>query len=123
MPRRSIHPVIIVVIVLALLGFVYQLIFNPGDLLNQFAYLAIAAVIFFAIYKLFFQKRLGGSNPEYAAYRKAAKMSRKKYHQNDSKFKPVKKSSAKKFRSVPRKNHHLTVIEGKKGKKKDRALF
>lgn len=122
MPRRSLHPVIMVLLALAVFGFFYQLIYNPGTLLSQILFTVAIVAVFFVIYKAFIQKRMEGKDQ--TQYRKAVKSSKKRMKGRESRPtasnpKPVKR----KFRSGARKKNHLTVIEGKKGKKKDRALF
>lgn len=111
---------------LAIIGIVSRFISNPTSFLtNIFVFLIIGFGIFFLV------RRFYGASPqrrEQTAFKKAAKRSKKRFQQKDAP-KPSSKSisgnvstfrrTANKAKSAP----HLTVIEGKKGKKKKRASF
>ncbi|NPC93272.1 hypothetical protein HOO54_13775 [Bacillus sp. WMMC1349] len=127
--KQRVHPVSSLVIALGIFGFVYFAITEPGLLLQYILVTAaVGAIIYFVI------KRLNSRNTgnEGAAFRKAAKQSNKRFQ--DHKKRSVK-SRGNHLKSVPsankskpglikKKNHtQLTVIEGKKSKKKNRALF
>lgn len=127
MNRQSIHPIILIIVGLAGFGFIYRVSTDPLSLVKQILTIGIFVAIFYAIYKLIIQKHLsGGGNPN---YRKAVRQSKQKNKQNPSilqgfKNKQLQKKKANRpIYAKSRKNHNLTVIEGKKNKKKNRALF
>nr|WP_307150995.1 SA1362 family protein [Robertmurraya andreesenii] len=117
---------VIGLIMLAIIGVVSRFISNPMAFIQGiFIFLIIGFGIFFLV------RRFYGANPaksEQSAFRKAAKRSKKRFQQKDSR-KPAAKtansnvSTLKKVKNKPRSAAHLTVIEGKKGKKKKRASF
>ena len=122
-------PVIIVgvLIVLALLGLFGSFTANPAGFIQR---IAVIALIGLAIY--FLVRKFSNSSPqkrEQRAFLKAAKKSKKRLQQKsgDTNVKTsslgtlttLKKSSKTKKKSPA----HLTVIDGKKGKKKNRASF
>ncbi|WLR49751.1 SA1362 family protein [Bacillus tianshenii] len=139
--RRSMNPIVMFLISLAVFGLLYKLFTEPMSLLTQLLITAGVVAIFFFIFRMVMNRRY--SNSDYAAYRKAAKQSAKlhqsakparapraarqnrptslkSFQKNKFKVKPGKS----KFRAPRKKNDpRLTVIEGKKGKKKNRALF
>lgn len=82
---------------------------------------AIGAVIFFLV-KHFYQ--LSPEKREQRAFVKAAKRSLKRKQQKES-GKQTRKANYSNITSIRAKkkqtNNHLTVIEGKKGKRKNRA--
>lgn len=137
MNRRRSNIVVMILLGLGAFGFVYTLFTRPSSLLMQAGMIFLFIGIIFLIYKFVIGRRMGGK--EYSAYLRAAKQSKRR-------FSPPKKkkpqymgaSNAKKSSSTTTKkstvasinkkrkstnNTHLTVIEGKKGKKKNRALF
>nr|WP_066060623.1 SA1362 family protein [Neobacillus soli] len=112
-------------IILALIGLVGSFTANPAGFIQR---IAVIAVIGFIIYLVV--RKFSNSSPqkkEQRAFLKAAKRSKKRFHQKsgDSTVKTsslgsltsLKKSSKTKKKSPA----HLTVIDGKKGKKKNRA--
>lgn len=128
--NRSMFIVALTVIGLALLGFGSQLIKNPSGLLTSILIFAAIGVVIWLV----FTKVATPSNQNQKKYNKAVKQS-KKYQENKaaSKTKPVKKGKVMDYsigqsRSQTAKTNrrkksdvHLTVIEGKKGKKKNQA--
>lgn len=116
MHRKSFHPVIWVIIVLAVIGLGSQLIFSPQKLITQLLMVGVIVALFYFI----FQRFRPGENGK---YKKAVKQSKRKYSQSAA---PIKKSLTSN-KPAPfkkrKKEHHLTVIEGKKNKKKNRASF
>lgn len=72
---------------------------------------------------------MNGANPgksEQNAFKKAARRSKKRFQQKDGRKPSVKTtngnvSTFRKVKNKPKSTAHLTVIEGKKGKKKKRA--
>jgi len=67
------------------------------------------------------------TNNEYSAYVRAAKKSKRKYNQQSitsvNRIQKGKKPTSTISNRKKRDSTHLTVIEGKKNKKKNRALF
>lgn len=124
--KRSMFIVALCIIGLAVIGFGSQLITNPSGLITSILiFVAIGIVIW-----LIFTKISTPSNQN--KYKKAVRQS-KKYHQNKTtgKVKNARKgkvmdlgqSRGKTNKTNRRKKSdvHLTVIEGKKGKKKNQA--
>lgn len=125
--------VFFLIVALGLFGLLASFLNNSTALLIQL--LIIAAV---AAAGLFFFRRLAGGsgNGERARYRKAAKQSMRRHKLSvlgrkvrgihPSKLKVISNRS-RKLKEVSRqstKDHgHLTVIDGKKNKKKKRVLF
>jgi hypothetical protein len=119
---RRLHPIIWFVIILAVVGVLFQLISSPRQLITTFL---IGAAVIAVFYFIFNRNSSSGINGK---YKKAVKQSKKRYGSN---YKPPKASplsSNKKTKSASQKkrvreHNHLTVIEGKKNKKKNRASF
>lgn len=118
-----------VVIGLALFGLVYTLITDPGIIMNNIIRFAGFAAIIALIY--FIYRRWTGRKPnrrEQLAFKKAVRQSKKRYGNpvTASKVKKAGKQSSKKTVSIKKSTSQrsdapkLTVIEGKKGKKKKR---
>ncbi|GHH96958.1 hypothetical protein AM1BK_05010 [Neobacillus kokaensis] len=111
-------------IILALIGIVGSITANPAGFIQK---IAIMALIGFAIF--FVVRKFSNSSPQkkdQRAFLKAAKQSKKRL-QNKSGEPNLKSSSLgpiatlKKNKSKRKPPAHLTVIDGKKGKKKNRA--
>jgi ABC-type nickel/cobalt efflux system permease component RcnA len=113
-----------IVVILALIGISSMFISNPTGFLQG---LAVVVVIGIAIY--IFVRLMYKTNPqkkEQRAFLKAAKKSKKRLQKKETKstssagtLAPFRKAVKKKTK----KTAHLTVIDGKKGKKKNRASF
>ncbi|MDQ1145084.1 putative lipid-binding transport protein (Tim44 family) [Bacillus sp. SORGH_AS 510] len=127
MKNRTSYYVIGGLIILALLGLYGSFTDNPAGFIQR---IAIIALIGLGIY--FLVRKFSMSSPqkkEQRAFLKAAKKSKKRLQQKngDSNMKTsslgtlttLKKSNKTKKKSPA----HLTVIDGKKGKKKNRASF
>ncbi|WP_308161920.1 SA1362 family protein [Bacillus sp. ISL-75] len=123
--RTFVNVVVGGLIILALLGLVGSFTANPAGFIQR---IAVIALIVLAVY--FLVRKFSKSNPqkkEQRAFLKAAKKSKKRLLQKggDSTVKTstlgtlasLKKSNKTKKKSPA----HLTVIDGKKGKKKNRA--
>jgi mannitol-specific phosphotransferase system IIBC component len=113
---------VVCLIALAALGMVSLLVSNPTGLLLKFVItLAAGAVIFFLV-RYFYQS--SPEKREQRAFVKAAKKSLKRKQQKES-GKQTRKTNISNITSIRAKkkqtNNHLTVIEGKKGKRKNRA--
>ncbi|MCA1025520.1 SA1362 family protein [Cytobacillus sp. FSL W7-1323] len=111
-------------ILLAMIGLGSQLIKDPAGLFRGIAIMALVGVVIYFVV----QKLSGSSSPnksERKAFAQAAKKSKKRFKNKENqtssnrRSKPVTLTSIKK--SKRNTSVHLTVIEGKKGKKKNRA--
>lgn len=132
--RPTIHPIVLLIIGLAGIGLVYRLVVNPFALLKEVFIAAVVVGIIFAIYKYVMQKRVGGNTRAEAKYRKAAQQSKKRLYnetsnhlttkvRGSSQKHPNNKKPLRTMAATRRKDHNFTVIEGNKGKKKNRAHF
>ncbi|MGG1679854.1 SA1362 family protein [Neobacillus sp. NRS-1170] len=114
-------------IILALLGIYGSFTANPAGFIQRIAVIALIGLIIY-----FVVRKFSNSSPqkrEQRAFLKAAKQSKKRLQQKggDASVKgsahgtltSLKKSSKTKKKSPA----HLTVIDGKKNKKKNRASF
>lgn len=118
--NNFLHYVVFGLIALAGIGILSSLISNPIAFLKSILIIAIVAgILIFLIRRFAF-----GSFPNREAnrFRRAAKRSQKKYKQKAVR-KQAKVSSIKRIRPRSKSAPHLTVIEGRKGKKKNRASF
>jgi predicted lipid-binding transport protein (Tim44 family) len=116
-----------VLIILALLGLYGSFSANPAGFIQSIAVIALIGLAIF-----FLVRKFSTSSPqkkEQRAFLKAAKKSKKRL-QHKSGEAPVKTSSLGTLTSIKKSNKtkkkspaHLTVIDGKKGKKKNRASF
>ncbi|GGE73807.1 SA1362 family protein [Priestia taiwanensis] len=125
MSNRLFTPIVLTIIGLAILGIAS----NPTGLLKQVATIAIIVLVFYLLYKMFTQSSSRGNNGK-SGYNRAARKSAKKYASStkqegnaSKKVAPIQLLNPKASTIKKRKQTHLTVIEGKKGKKKDRASF
>ena len=123
---RSRNWLFYIVIAFAILGLGNYLWTDPASFFkNILIIVAIAAIIIFLVTRF-----LGApvhNRKEHKAFMKAAKYSKKRLkmradQKNHSANRSISKPSFKKtIHSKKRSAPHLTVIEGKKGKKKDKA--
>ncbi|WP_066193015.1 MULTISPECIES: SA1362 family protein [Gracilibacillus] len=126
--RRNIMSTIIYILIgLAGIGLINMLLSDAlGFFISLFISLAIGAAIFGLLY-VFVIKRRTAATDDLKKYRKAVKQSKKRYKTvPPSKGAPVTSSFNKKkpqpTKKVTKKRAtHLTVIEGNKDKKKNRA--
>jgi ABC-type multidrug transport system fused ATPase/permease subunit len=103
-------------------SFIGLLITLMNDPMWLFRFILITAIIIGIIYiimKKFVFKSSTIFTKEHKAFQKAARFSKRKYRRN-TKQPTYKKKNAIRKRTAS--STHLTVIEGKKGKKKNRAL-
>jgi ABC-type nickel/cobalt efflux system permease component RcnA len=113
------------IIIFAIIGISSMFLANPAGFLQR---IAVITLVGFAIYFIF--RLISNSNPkkkEQRAFLKAAKQSKKRLLQksgdphvrntSQGTLTTIKKTAKK------RSTSHLTVIDGKKGKKKNRASF
>ncbi|WP_347549651.1 SA1362 family protein [Pseudalkalibacillus hwajinpoensis] len=129
MSGRVVQPLIYLVIGLAVIGFIWKLFTNPMGLFTQLLITAAIAMLIIFIVRKVMAKRMGKQS---SAYQKAAKQS-----SNMQKKKSTPRRNASHLRVIPskrlmprkralqdnKKQNPFTVIEGRKGKKKNRALF
>ncbi|PYZ94338.1 hypothetical protein CR194_02050 [Salipaludibacillus keqinensis] len=124
--RHSFHPVVVTLLSLAVIGIGYQLFSNPVGFATQILVtIGVVAVILLA-FKHFIMPRLMRNQtsypPQKGVYAQKASPKRKKPASFSSKQKEKKKHTTRPL--VKRQSDvKLTVIEGKKNKKKSRALF
>ncbi|WP_214847739.1 SA1362 family protein [Exiguobacterium sp. s193] len=124
----------LVVLLFAFVGFGYKLANDPGSLFSQLLFVAVVAGIIFLIFK-FMTRNSGAGSGANSQYRKSVAQSKKLHGKRDQgarrtdfKKKTIKNatktSSSNKVRPIRdrSKGPNLTVIEGKKGKKKKRAF-
>lgn len=123
--RTFVYVVVGGLIILALLGLVGTFTANPAGFIQR---IAVIALIGLTVY--FLVRKFSKSSPqkkEQRAFLKAAKKSKKRLQQKSGDT-TVKTSSLGTLASLKKSNKtkkkspaHLTVIDGKKGKKKNRA--
>lgn len=127
MKNRTSFYFVVGLIALAIVGIISSLIANPMAFIQS---IIVFLIIGFGI--IFLIRRFNGANPgkrEQNAFKKAAKRSKKRFQQKDNRKQPSLKSTNgnvstfRKVKNKPKSTAHLTVIEGKKGKKKKRASF
>jgi hypothetical protein len=111
------------IFVLALIGISGMLFSNPSGFLQGIAVIVAIGIAIYVISRL-----IGNKSPqkkEQRAFVKAAKRSKRRLQKKETKssslgaLATLKKVAKKKTK----KTAHLTVIDGKKGKKKNRASF
>lgn len=125
MLKRFISFMIYGIIALGVLGLLSRLFNDPIGFFRNILIIAIVAGIIYMIYT-----GLTKGKPvkkEQQAFRKAARQSKKRQKNRTSKKDNVASFSAakssKKIKWRKKTDSHLTVIEGKKNKKKNRASF
>ncbi|WP_158735181.1 SA1362 family protein [Alteribacillus sp. YIM 98480] len=124
MSRLPANPFLLLLFGLAALGLGYQLVTNPLGLIT---YLVVGAAVAVGMYFLFTRvilKRMSMSQYQTAARPKSNSKNKsyKAAKQHQTKNKPLKKRPSRPI-NKRRSDHNLTVIEGKKNRKKNRALF
>ncbi|MEH7458567.1 hypothetical protein CON65_04545 [Bacillus pseudomycoides] len=130
--RSFMFAIFVLIIGLAIFGLVSSAITDPKGMLQNIGIMLLVVGIFYLLYKMFTNS--SGSANSQNSYKRAAKQSNRKYgkqnvaplsnsflkrNASDDKGKKGNPTSLKR----KRKQSHLTVIEGKKNKKKDRASF
>ncbi|OLO42857.1 hypothetical protein BTR23_02330 [Alkalihalophilus pseudofirmus] len=125
MSRKMYNPLVLILIGLAVLGFFYRLITQPLQLLTQFIIFGAIAAILFFLYKRFLANQFG---VEGTSHRPKQQQVKNKTMKKTTNVVPHRKKAGQKKTSNRTLNKrssapNLTVIEGKKGKKKNRALF
>jgi len=125
--RHSYHPVVITLLSLAAIGIGVQLFTNPGAFITQILItVGIVALILLLITKVIMPRLMNRQASFSQQQYSNAKKSSSKKKQTIS-FSNKQKEKKKKNSSRPlikrQSDVKLTVIEGKKNKKKSRALF
>lgn len=112
--------IVYAIIGLAIIGITSQLITNPGALFKSILSTIVIGLLLFGIFYFFFVKRRHTTNED-KKYKQAVRQSQLKYDNHPSNPKKHNRFTTNK----KRKNNasHLRVIEGKKGKNKNRATF
>lgn len=123
MKNRISSIIIVGLIVFALLGLMTSMISNPAGFFLRIAVILLVGALIFFIFKRL--TNAGPVNSEQRAFIRAAKKSKKRFQQQDSVKSNSRKSNVGSLTSIKKSKTkstaHLTVIPGKKGKKKDRA--
>lgn len=136
MNRNKSSIIIYVLLGLAVLGLIYTIQFEAVSFIRSVLIGAVVMGIIYLVYRRFIMKgSTGNSGKERQAYQKAAKVSSKKHKQDTMKPRKSRNRhhnthgltviSKETFINRPKKKStiQLTVIEGKKARKKNRALF
>ncbi len=124
MTRHSFHPLILCVLGLSITGFIYRLYSNPVALFEQAFFMVVFVAIVFLLVKKFLAHKHSTAN--YYRSQPQPKRVNFKASTHNNVIPHKKKKDSKKFsRPLVKKRSAvtLTVIEGKKSKKKNRALF
>jgi len=120
-----------IIIALALFGLFSSLIENPIKFLQRALLFGLVLLVLYLFYRMFTTSTTNRSDHD--AYRRAAKKTVKKYNTKSNSMKRplINNSKAKSMNKKPvsspllkkksKDTSHLTVIEGEKGKKKNRA--
>ena len=123
MKNRTSTYIISGLIVLAIFGFAFKLFTDPLSILIMLATIAlVGALIYFLVTRL---TSSSSGRQQQRAFQKAAKRSKKRFQTKDANT-SSKRSKIKSLASARNKKKdasHLTVIDGKKSRKKNRASF
>ena len=131
--RSFMFALFVVIVGLAIFNLVSFTIEDPMGVVKNIVIILIVVGVFYLLYKMLTSSS-SSANSSHSSYKRAAKQSNRKYgkqnvtplsnnllKKNASDTKGKKENTS--FLKRKRKQSHLTVIEGKKGKKKDRASF
>ncbi len=125
MTRYSFHPLILCVLVLSIIGLFFRLLTEPAALFQQLLFMVVFVAIIFFLFKKFLAHKLNAGT--YASsHQSQPKRMASKVSAGSNVVPHKKKKENKKFNrplTKKRTDVNLTVIEGKKNKKKNRALF
>ncbi|MEH7528847.1 hypothetical protein COJ92_08805 [Priestia megaterium] len=132
MRRPFVKPLVYGLIGLGVIGFAFTLITDPAVLLRQAGYIFLFIILFYLVYRFILRpSQTKGQDRGYVRAVKQSKLRQKEKERGSNKVDmhtyrssnkhPVSKST--KPLKKKKNNSHLTVIEGKKGKKKNRAFF
>ncbi|MCQ6273733.1 hypothetical protein JMM81_01915 [Bacillus sp. V3B] len=127
MKNRILYYIIGGIMILAVIGLFSQLFSNPAGFFQGIAVMLVFSAVIFFLVRRFTQP--SPAKREQRAFVKAAKRSLKRHNQKESN-QPIRKNKQNNLTSIKKlranknqSNPQLTVIEGKKGKKKNRASF
>ncbi|WP_020061594.1 SA1362 family protein [Bacillus sp. 123MFChir2] len=131
--RSFMFALFVVIVGLAIFNLVSFTIEDPMGVVKNIMIMLVVVGVFYLLYKMLTSSSSSANNSQ-SSYKRAAKQSNRKYgkqnvtplsnnllKKNASDTKGKKENTS--FLKRKRKQSHLTVIEGKKGKKKDRASF
>ncbi|WP_088104712.1 SA1362 family protein [Halalkalibacter urbisdiaboli] len=135
--RRAMQIIVPFVLIMAFIGLGYELFFNPLGFLKQLLFIAGFVAVVYLLYRWYLSRRYGTSlfpsrqGPTKAQIRKAKRTStvsqpifkRQPNVKGPNRRKAQTKRSHQRSPLKRRDDHNLTVIEGKKNKKKNRAFF
>ena len=123
--RTFVYVVVGGLIILALIGLVGTFTANPAGFIQRIAVIALIGITVYFLVRKF--SKSSPQKKEQRAFLKAAKKSKKRLQQKSGDT-TVKTSTLGTLASLKKSNKtkkkspaHLTVIDGKKGKKKNRA--
>jgi len=119
--RGTIHPLVGITLFLGVFGILYTLFAHPTALFRKIVFVTLVIAAISVFYHFIYKRR---TNKDHLAYLKAVRQSKKLHPQAVRKQKT--NHAHLKMKRPPRKRAtttHLTVIDGKKGKKKNRASF
>jgi ABC-type nickel/cobalt efflux system permease component RcnA len=112
---------VISILIFALIGIGNSLVENPSEFFKRIAFMIMVGLTIFLVYKRL--NKPSQAKKEQKAFLRAAKKTKKKIHrkkvEDGAKPQPLSKLTSLRKKS----SAHLTVIEGKKNKKKNRASF
>lgn len=124
MTRYSFHPLILCVLGLSIIGLFYRLYTEPVALFQQALFMIVFVAIIFFLVKKFLAHKFSSGN-YYSSQPQPKKINYKASAKSNVIPHKQKKDTKKFSRPLVKKRADvtLTVIEGKKNKKKNRALF
>ncbi|MCD8508714.1 MAG: hypothetical protein LRY73_01615 [Bacillus sp. (in: Bacteria)] len=126
MLRHSYHPLILTIIGLAILGIGYRLVASPGAFFTQILVTIGIVAVLILVMRKFVLPRIMGSQAAYGQQQQGMYTQKSQPAKRPTNFSSKAKEKKKRI-SRPlvkrQSNVKLTVIEGKKNKKKNRALF
>lgn len=116
--------IILGLILLAVVGMTANLFSDPAGFLLRIAVIILVGFVIYSIFRHFY--KASPRKHEQRAFIRAAKKSKKRYKMNEPRKGNNRKASSGNSlstlkRTKKKSSTHLTVIQGKKGKKKDRA--
>lgn len=120
MNSKVISYIVYSIIGLAVLGLIISLIENPGGLLKSILTVVLIAGVILLIFRFLSGNRMP-LKADQKAFMRAARLSKKRL-KKQSRPKRVVNKHKKAIRRSAVGSSHLTVIEGKKGKKRNRAM-
>ncbi|WP_318247595.1 SA1362 family protein [Bacillus infantis] len=108
---------------LAIIGIIGRLVNDPAGFLQSIAVIALIGAAVYFLFRRFY--KAGPMKKEQQAFVKAAKKSKRKYQKEPASTRKASVGSLTSLRKTKARKSppHLTVIDGKKGKKKNRATL